>query len=128
MIKKMHYIPELLEAMPSTNTNSWPCSATGQWQVIGIPSAFHLAHQKASSQQTQEHGDCLYHVAFPEIERHYPDYLWVGRIRESKGRANEVVLKIARITKKYFEQGPRLNNIYYWKSFGNPWIFSSFTG
>lgn len=29
----------------------------------------------------------LYHMAFPEIERHCLDYLWVGRKRESKGNA-----------------------------------------
>lgn len=128
MRKKTHYIPELLEAMPTTNTNSWPCSATGQWQVIRIPSAFCLAHQRASGRQTQEHGDSLYHVAFPEIERYCLDYLCIGRIKESKGRTNKVMFKIARVKKKYFEQHSSLNSLYYWKSFGSPWIFSSFSG
>lgn len=128
MRKKTHYIPELLEAMPTTNTNSWPCSAAGQWQAAGIPSAFCLAHQRASSRQTQEHGDSLYHVAFPEIERYCLDYLCVGRIKESKGRTNKVMFKFARVKKKYFEQHWSLNSLYYWQSFGNPWIFSSFSG
>jgi len=49
-------------------------------------------------------------MAFPEIERHCLDYLGVGRIKESKGRATKVMFKIARVTKKYFQQGPNLNS------------------
>lgn len=93
----MHHVPEILEAMPTTNANSWPCSPAGQWQTIRIAPDFHFAHQCLQPANTGTWRLSL-PMAFPEIERHGLAYVWA---RKRKGRANKVMFKIARVTTKY---------------------------